>query len=70
MAVRCAVVILGMSMPFKVLFTSSKALVLAVLPSVLIAKDCAWDWYPYIVINITESVCLNFMVNGFTKNKT
>ena len=41
MAFLSVLVILGTSIPFCVLFTSSKALAWAMLPSVFMANDCA-----------------------------
>jgi hypothetical protein len=41
MAIFCAFVIRGINSPLAVLFTSSKALASALLPSVLMAKLCA-----------------------------
>ena len=64
-----AFVIRGINIPLVVLLTSSKALVLAVLPSVFIAKDCEKELYRQNVKNNTAAnVILNFIGMEFQQS--
>ena len=66
MAFLSVLLILGISTPFNVLFTSKMALVFAVLPSVLMAKDCEKALCPEMIHSIAVRNKAYFMVKVFS----
>ena len=64
-AFRSVLLILGMSIPFAVLFISSRALALAVLPSVLIATDWEKEFFVQMQHSIAVTKKEYFMTKCF-----